>query len=116
MKVNTGDILFGEYLDSDWVSRRYYFKIVSIGNGISVRELDGWYDSTIQETVAPIDRFSKDSPVMQIRFGKPDTWEIFLDGGLSLSLNLYEGCVYVENPNGRYTVSYTNMENSKVAI
>ena len=90
MKVNTGDILFGEYLDSDWVNRRYYFKVVSTDGGIRVRELDGWYDSTIQETVAPIDRFSKDSPVMQITSGKPGAWEIFLDGGLSLSLNLYE--------------------------
>ena len=116
MKVNTGDILFGEYLDSDWVNRRYYFKVVSIGNGISVRELDGWYDGSIQETVAPIDRFSKDSPVMQIRSGKPGTWEIFLDGGLWLALSPYAGCVYMEKPNGKYTVSYTNMENSKVAI
>lgn len=59
MKLNKGDVLFCEYLDSDWVNRRYYFTVVSTDGGIRVRELDGWYDGSIQETVAPIYRFER---------------------------------------------------------
>lgn len=116
MKLNKGDVLFCEYLDSDWVNRRYYFKVVSTEGGIRVRELDGWYDGSIQEKVAPIYRFARESRAMPITHGKSGECGITLDGGLWLALSPYAGCVYMEKPNGKYTVLHLERKCQEKAI
>ena len=105
MRLVNGSILFGEHLDWDWVTRRYYFKVIRIGSEILVRELQGWYDSYTQEVIAPTSKFGQGAPILPIKSISADSWEITLEGGLDLSLTLYTGDIYVDQGNGKYRIS-----------
>lgn len=115
MKLVNGSILFGEYLDWDWVNRRYYFKVIRIGQEILVRELEGWYDTYTQEVVAPTNKFGVHSPILPLKILDEETWEVTLEGGLDLSLHLYSGDLYVDQENGKYKIMQIG-ENLKARI
>lgn len=53
---------------------------------------------------------------MPITHGKSGECGITLDGGLWVALSPYAGCVYMEKPNGKYTVSHLERKCQEEAI